>query len=120
MYDVPMLLEMCTEFVERNLHSDNIVEFAELGVLYEDRCSILKKCLICISNCVFFNAAKFSLLGASHVLVQKVIQFAERKDKLTEDLLFEKVSYIVLLSSIKIFFSYLIGVATNAPPVVLK
>uniref|UniRef100_A0AC34GDC3 BTB domain-containing protein n=1 Tax=Panagrolaimus sp. ES5 TaxID=591445 RepID=A0AC34GDC3_9BILA len=93
MYDVPNLLEFCTEYLVRRFSAASIMNSAQLGILYSERCSLLAKCLQYISNTSYLNrySASFHWKLASPELVLKVAQECKRWNGFTEDVLFKAI-----------------------------
>uniref|UniRef100_A0A914XWW3 BTB domain-containing protein n=1 Tax=Panagrolaimus superbus TaxID=310955 RepID=A0A914XWW3_9BILA len=93
MYDVPNLLEYCTEYLERRFSAASIINSAQLGILYSERCSLLAKCLQYISHTSYLNrySASFHWKLASPELVLKVAQECKRWNGFTEDVLFKAI-----------------------------
>uniref|UniRef100_A0A914QPN7 BTB domain-containing protein n=1 Tax=Panagrolaimus davidi TaxID=227884 RepID=A0A914QPN7_9BILA len=93
MYDVPTLLEYCTNFLEKKFCDAKIISIAELGVLYSERCSLLTKCLHYLSHKCYLNrySTSFYWKEASPELVQKVTQGCKRSGQFTEEVLFKAI-----------------------------
>uniref|UniRef100_A0AC34G870 BTB domain-containing protein n=1 Tax=Panagrolaimus sp. ES5 TaxID=591445 RepID=A0AC34G870_9BILA len=92
MYAVPALLEKCAAFIQKNLNADDVFNYAKIGLLYSDDCSLLKKCMEYLKeNDVFNNYNALYRAKVSAELVKKIVEECERSDSLTEDRLFKAV-----------------------------
>uniref|UniRef100_A0AC34G2T3 BTB domain-containing protein n=1 Tax=Panagrolaimus sp. ES5 TaxID=591445 RepID=A0AC34G2T3_9BILA len=91
------LLEKCISKIVTWFHADNILRYAELGLLYIHSCTLLNKCFEAFPTFVTpFPFSYFSDDGVSHLitpkLALKIVEICPRSKILTEDLLFKKVS----------------------------
>ena len=114
MYDVRLLLEKCVEFVKENFTPENILEFAELGLIYSDTCSLYQRCLESLPRYLKLNDLCYradenspKVTWCSPELVLKIAQefeslpggdFLERSPAMSEDLFFKKVVAGFLIS----------------------
>uniref|UniRef100_A0A914PJC9 BTB domain-containing protein n=1 Tax=Panagrolaimus davidi TaxID=227884 RepID=A0A914PJC9_9BILA len=104
-YAVRFLADKCIEEIEKWLNAENILKYAEIGLLYEETCSLLDLCLSKLPKYIFnqqlnykhifnqplgyFSEKQWELFSPE--LTLKIAEKCPRSKNFTEDRLFKKV-----------------------------
>uniref|UniRef100_A0A914QST4 BTB domain-containing protein n=1 Tax=Panagrolaimus davidi TaxID=227884 RepID=A0A914QST4_9BILA len=88
-------LNKCIEEIEKWLNVGNILKYAEIGLLYEETCSLLDSCLLKLPKYIFNQPLKYfsekQWVLISPELTLKIAEKCPRDKNFTEDRLFKKI-----------------------------
>uniref|UniRef100_A0A914PTY0 BTB domain-containing protein n=1 Tax=Panagrolaimus davidi TaxID=227884 RepID=A0A914PTY0_9BILA len=94
-YAVKFLADKCIEEIGKWLNAENVLKYAEIGLLYEKTCSLLDLCLSKLPKFIFNQPLKYysekQWVLVSPKLSLKIHEKCPRDKNLTEDRLFKKI-----------------------------